>query len=145
MHHTKSFKERCFQALTFEALAILICAPVGAWLLDASLTHTGILTALVSLMAMLWNVIFNMGFDTLQRRLGFKRNVLARVVHALSFEAGLILAVVPVAAWWLEIGLLQAFLLDLGIVLFFLPYTFIFNWVYDKVRATVLSEPAHSA
>ena len=30
--------------------------------------------------------------------------------------------VVPVAAWWLNVSLVEALLLDLGIVLFFLPY-----------------------
>jgi uncharacterized membrane protein len=145
MNHSKSFKERFFQALAFETLAILICAPVGAWLLDISLVHTGVLTLLVSLLAMIWNVIFNLGFDRLQRRLGFKRGLLARLAHAILFEAGLILVAVPVAAWWLEIGLLEALLLDFSIVLFFLPYTFVFNLVYDKVRANLLSGRVRSA
>lgn len=145
MNHSKSFKERFLQALGFELLAILICAPVGAWLLDTSLTHTGVLTGMISLMAMAWNIIFNIGFDKLQCHMGFERKLLARIAHAVSFEAGLILAVVPVAAWWLKIGLLEAFLLDIGIVLFFLPYTFIFNWVYDKARATLLSGQTRSA
>jgi uncharacterized membrane protein len=55
------------------------------------------------------------------------------------FEIGLILAVVPLAAWWLDIGLWEAFVLDIGIVLFFLPYTFVFNWTYDHVRARVVA------
>jgi uncharacterized membrane protein len=42
---------------------------------------------------------------------------------------------VPVAAWWLNVSLWQAFLLDAGILLFFLPYTVAFNWVYDELRA----------
>ena len=43
--------------------------------------------------------------------------------------------VVPVAAWWLNVSLVEALLLDLGIVLFFLPYTFCFNLAYDALRA----------
>ena len=42
--------------------------------------------------------------------------------------------VVPVAAWWLNVSLVEALLLDLGIVLFFLPYTFCFNLAYDAAR-----------
>jgi uncharacterized membrane protein len=145
MNHTKSFKERFFQALGFEALAILICAPIGALLLDLSLVHTGVLTLLISLLAMLWNVVFNFGFDRLQRRLGFKRSLLVRAAHAVAFEAGLIVVAVPVAAWWLEIGLVEALLLDFSIMLFFLPYTFVFNLVYDKVRAYLLSARVHRA
>lgn len=71
--------------------------------------------------------------------MGFTRTMWARVVHSVLFEIGLILAVVPLAAWWLDIGLWEAFVLDIGIVLFFLPYTFAFNWGYDHVRAIVIA------
>lgn len=135
----KSVKERFFHALGFEVLAIAICAPLGAWLLGYPLAHIGLLTLMISLMAMGWNMAFNALFDRVQRRLGFKRTLAIRVVHALLFEVGLILAVVPVAAWWLGIGLWEAFVLDIGIVLFFLPYTFAFNWSYDHLRSVLLA------
>ena len=135
----KSVKERFFHALGFEVLAIAICAPLGAWLLDHSLAHMGLLTLMISLIAMSWNMLFNALFDRAQRRMGFRRTLVARAVHSVLFEIGLILAVVPLAAWWLGIGLWQAFVLDIGIVLFFLPYTFVFNWTYDHVRASVVA------
>ena len=131
----KSITERFLHALMFEVLAIAICAPLGAWLLGYSLAHIGLLTLMVSLIAMGWNMIFNALFDRAQRRFGFERGMAARAVHAVLFEIGLILAVVPLAAWWLDISLWRAFVLDIGIVLFFLPYTFVFNWVYDSLRA----------
>lgn len=135
----KSVKERFFHALGFEVLAIVICAPLGAWLLGYPLAHIGLLTLMISLVAMLWNMVFNTLFDRAQRRIGFERKLLARVVHSLLFEVGLILAVVPLAAWWLSIGLWEAFVLDIGIALFFLPYTFVFNWTYDHLRAIVVA------
>lgn len=36
-------------------LAISICAPLGAWLLAYSLGHMGVLTLMISLVAMTWN------------------------------------------------------------------------------------------
>ena len=135
----KTIKERFFHALAFEVIAIAICAPLGAWLLGYSLAHIGLLTLMISLIAMSWNMVFNALFDRAQRRIGFKRTLMARAVHALMFEVGLLLAVVPLAAWWLAIGLWDAFVLDIGIALFFLPYTFVFNWTYDHVRALVVA------
>lgn len=135
----KSVKERFFHALGFEVLAIAICAPLGTWLLGYSLAHMGLLTLMISLIAMAWNMVFNAVFDRAQRRIGFRRNLMARAVHSVLFEIGLILAVVPLAAWWLDIGLWQAFVLDIGIVLFFLPYTFAFNWSYDQLRALFMA------
>lgn len=139
MKFEKSIAERFLHALVFEVLAIAICAPLGAWLLGYPLAQMGALTLMVSLIAMGWNMLFNALFDLAQRRIGFQRNLAARAAHAVLFEIGLILAVVPLAAWWLAISLWRAFVLDIGIVLFFLPYTFAFNWVYDCLRARLLA------
>jgi uncharacterized membrane protein len=135
----KSVKERFFHALGFEVLAIVICAPLGAWLLGYSLGHIGLLTLMISLIAMSWNMVFNAIFDRAQHRMGFARTLVVRAIHALIFEVGLLLAVVPLAAWWLDIGLWEAFVLDIGIALFFLPYTFVFNWTYDHLRVLVVA------
>ncbi len=135
----KSVKERFLHALGFEVLAIAICAPLGAWLLGYSLAHMGLLTLMISLIAMAWNMVFNAVFDRAQQRFGFRRSLAVRALHSVLFEVGLILAVVPLAAWWLDIGLWEAFVLDIGIVLFFLPYTFAFNWSYDHLRAIIVA------
>lgn len=134
----KSIRERFFHAFCFEALAIAICTPLGAWLLDYSLAHMGLLTLMISLIAMLWNMVFNAAFDRIQLRFGFRRTVTVRAAHAVAFEVGLVLTVVPLAAWWLGMSLWTAFLLDMGIVLFFLPYTFVYNLAYDSLRVRLV-------
>jgi uncharacterized membrane protein len=135
MQLQKSLTQRLAHSIAFEVIAIALCAPLGALLLGYPLAHMGLLTLMVSLVAMAWNMAFNALFDSLQRRLGFQRTLAVRGLHALLFEAGLILAVVPLAAWWLDIGLWEALVLDIGIALFFLPYTFIFNLAWDKLAA----------
>ncbi len=122
-------------ALMFEAIAVVLCTGAGMLLLDMSPAQLGVLTIAISLIAMLWNMIFNALFDRLQRRFGFVRNVAVRILHACCFEVGLAIMVVPLAAWWLDTTLIRAFWLDFGILLFFLPYTFFFNLVYDRLRA----------
>lgn len=131
----KSLKERALHALLFELIGVLVFAPGLAWVLGESLGRMGAMTVMISTVAMLWNMLFNAGFDRLRARLGFAMSLKVRALHALSFEAGLIVAVVPLAAWWLSISLLEAFVLDIGLLLLFLPYTLVFNLVYDKVRA----------
>ena len=130
----RSLGERIGHALVFELIALAICAPALAWLLDQPLLHLGLLTLMFSTVAMLWNMLFNYLFDRAQRRLGFQRNLQARLCHAALFELGLIVVLVPLAAWWLSIGLLEALLLDIGLILFFLPYTVGFNWSWDVLR-----------
>lgn len=135
MNLKKTVAERFFHALSFEVLAISISAPLGAWLLNYSLAHMGLLTLMISLVAMTWNMVYNALFDQAQRNFGFQRNLLVRAIHSVLFEIGLVLFIVPLAAWWLSIGLWEALALEIGIALFFLPYTFVFNWTYDHLYA----------
>jgi uncharacterized membrane protein len=130
----KTLKERALHALLFEIIGVILFAPGLAWVLGQSLGKMGAMTVMISTVAMLWNMVFNALFDRVRARVGFAMTLGARAVHAISFEAGLVLAVVPLAAWWLSISLLEAFLLDIGLLLLFLPYTMLFNWAYDKTR-----------
>jgi uncharacterized membrane protein len=134
----KSLKERALHALLFEMIGVLLFAPALAWLLGHSLGKMGAMTVMISTVAMLWNMLFNAGFDRVRARLGFAMSFKMRALHALAFEGGLIVAVVPLAAWWLSISLLEAFWLDIGLLLLFLPYTMVFNLAYDKVRARMI-------
>jgi len=141
----KSLKERALHALLFELIGVLMFAPGLAWVLGQSIGKMGAMTVMISTIAMLWNMVFNAGFDRLRARLGFALNLKARALHAIGFEAGLIFMVVPVVAWWLSVGLLEAFLLDIGLVLLYLPYTMLFNLAYDGVRERLLAGPQHCA
>lgn len=141
MSPQKTLKERLFHALLFEFIALAICAPTLAWLMDQPLAHMGVLTLMFSLVATLWNMVYNALFDRVQRRLGFIRTLPVRILHASLFEAGLVIMLVPLAAWWLNVSLLEAFILDIGLLLFFLPYTVVFNWVYDTLRGRWIERP----
>ncbi|MBX8589895.1 multidrug/biocide efflux PACE transporter [Pseudomonas cichorii] len=134
----KSFKERILHATLFEVCGVIMIAPLLAWVMGHSLGMMGAMTVMISTVAMIWNMIYNTLFDRLRARLGFSMTLGKRALHALGFEGGLILAVVPLAAWWLSISVLEAFLLDIGILLLFLPYTMLFNWAYDLVRERVM-------
>ncbi|MFJ4197070.1 multidrug/biocide efflux PACE transporter [Pseudomonas sp. NPDC089534] len=130
----KSITERICQAIGFEVLAILICTPLLAWIMGKPLLDMGVVTVVVAVLALVWNVVFNGAFDRVLKRLGIRHNAWVRVVHALLFEGGLVVMGVPLIAWWLSVSLWQAFLLDIGVLLFFLPYTYVYHWAYDVVR-----------
>ncbi|TFF06116.1 multidrug/biocide efflux PACE transporter [Pseudomonas sp. BCA14] len=142
MHPTKSITERVGQALGFEGLALLICTPLLVWITGRPVLEMGAVTLALSLLALTWNIIFNSLFDRLKVRLQLTGGVWTRVVHALLFEGGLILVAVPLIAAWLKISLMQAFMLDIGVLLFFLPYTYVYHWGYDVIREKVVSKNA---
>ena len=140
MHaYQRSLSERLFHALLFEILAIVISAPLAAWLTGQPVFDMGVLSAAIATLAVLWNMLYNWLFDRLQQSMGFNRGVWIRTLHAFGFEFGLILAAIPLAAWWLRISLWQALLLDIGFVPFYLPYGFLFNLGYDKIRQNLIT------
>jgi uncharacterized membrane protein len=134
MNANKTITERIFQAVGFELLAILICTPLLAWIMDKPMLEMGVVTVVIAALALAWNVVFNGLFDRVLERFDIVRNAWLRIVHALLFEGGLVAVGVPLIAWWLKVSLWQAFLLDIGVLLFFLPYTYVYHWVYDVVR-----------
>ncbi|AMW82043.1 hypothetical protein AK972_1243 [Pseudomonas yamanorum] len=140
MTPTKSITERVWQAIGFEGLALLICTPLLVWIMDRPVVEMGTVTLAISLMALTWNIIFNSLFDRLKLRLNLANGVWTRVLHALMFEGGLIIVAVPLIAWWLNISLMQAFILDIGVLLFFLPYTYVYHWGYDAVRERIMQK-----
>ena len=140
MNPTKSITERVFQALGFEGLALLICTPLLVWVTGRPALEMGAVTLAISLLALSWNVIFNSLFDRLKVRLQLPGGGRTRVLHALLFEGGLILLAVPLIAALMKISLLEAFILDIGVLLFFLPYTYVYHWGYDVIREKVASK-----
>ena len=138
MNPTKSISERVGQALGFEGLALLICTPLLVWITGRPALEMGAVTLGISLLALTWNIIFNSLFDRLKARLQLANNAWTRVLHALMFEGGLIIVCVPLIAAWLNISLMDAFILDIGVLLFFLPYTYVYHWGYDVLREKFL-------
>jgi uncharacterized membrane protein len=54
------------------------------------------------------------------------------VVHAVLFECGLLVLLVPFIAWYLAVPLWEALVMDLGLAGFYLVFTLVFNWAYDR-------------
>lgn len=127
--------DRIRHVVIFEIIALSIITPLGAWVFGLPMTDMGVVGAGAALIAASWNYLFNLGFDhALARLRGSVRKTLGlRVVHALLFEAGLLAVLVPFIAWYLRIGLIEAFLMDVALAGFFLIYAFAFNWAYDVI------------
>lgn len=129
----RTFADRVRHTLMFEVIALILVATIGAWITGRSVETIGLLGLMFSALAMFWNFTFNWMFDHWERvhRNGQKRTVLIRVIHAVLFEAALLLVGIFLVAWWLDVTYWYAFMLDIGFSSFFLVYAFCFNWAYD--------------
>lgn len=101
---------RVVYAVIFEALAIgfttvilsLMGNPAGAS------AAVGVLSSVV---ALIWNMVFNTLFERWERRSGHTgRPLRIRLLHTLLFELGLVIVLVPAVALLLQVSLWEAFL-----------------------------------
>lgn len=136
--YPRSMAERTTHAVLFEIISIVLTAPISAWLLNKSIWDIGMVAILLSTIAMILNIIYNIGFDKIYPP-AVSRNFKIRAIHTLGFELSFIVISVPVVAFSLSISLLAALLMDLGFLVFYLFYTFGFNWLYDYVRSQLIA------
>ncbi|MDP2417994.1 MAG: PACE efflux transporter [Hydrogenophaga sp.] len=125
---------RIVQAVLYETFAIACVAPMLMLVFGQSPMSSLGLSVTMSSIALVWNYTFNFLFERWESGQAIKgRSWRRRAAHGLGFEGGLALILVPVMAGWLGITWWQAFVADLGILLFFLVYTVVFTWVFDRV------------
>ena len=131
----RSFPDRVRHTVLFEVLGLALVIPGGAMLFNLPATHMGVIGVGSATVATLWNFVYNLGFDhAMLRFIGHTRKSLAlRVLHALLFEGGLLVLLLPPMAWYLGMGLWQTFVMDLAIVVFYVVYAFLFNLAYDRI------------
>ena len=127
-------KRRVLYVALYELIAIAAATLGLALLTGQSAAHASVASIAASAIAVVWNLVFNWAFERWESRQAVRgRSVARRVAHAIGFEGGLVFTLVPLFAWWFGVSLWQAFVMDLGLIVFFLCYTFAFNWGFDRV------------
>jgi len=131
----RSTRDRIRHAILFEVLGLALIIPLGTLLFGLHASDMGVIGVGSACVATAWNYVYNLGFDhTMQRLAGHTRKSLpVRLAHAVLFEAGLLVILLPPIAWYLGIGIVQAFAMDIAIAAFYVAYAFVFNLVYDRV------------
>lgn len=121
--------------VTLYELIAIACITAGLALLAGQPpSHAGVAAVMSSLIAISWNFLYNLVFEAWEKRQATRgRNIRRRVVHALGYEGVLLLVGIPLYAWWLEVSLASAFVLNIGFVVFFLFYSFLYTWAFDIV------------
>lgn len=126
-------QRRVVYAVIFEALAIVFTTLILAALGNSA--GPSLLVGVVSsAVALIWNMVFNTLFEKWEAWSGHTgRPLWVRILHMTLFESGLVLFLVPAVALILQISLWEAFLYELALIIFFLIYTGIYAWCFDRV------------
>ncbi|MBG2710785.1 MULTISPECIES: PACE efflux transporter [Proteus] len=140
MFYLKPRSRKLVYAITFETLAILLSTVLLA-ILSQSQSHNSLPVAIaVSVIALIWNYIFNSFFELIESKLKIKkRTVMVRLTHAISFELGLFFFTIPLYMWWYNVGFIKAISMEITILVFFFVYTYLFTLAFDKLCPRVYS------
>jgi uncharacterized membrane protein len=127
-------KRKITYVATYEIIAFLFGTLGFFSFSDSSIERASTLAVFASLFAVSWNFAYNAMFErweakSITRGRGFGR----RVLHAVGFEIGFLVVLLPVAAWWLDISYMRSFIVNLSLNIFFFVYTFAFTWAFDRV------------
>lgn len=133
----RSLPDRIRQVALFELGGLLLITPPFVWISGVAVYESIGMLATVALIAALWNAVYNTAFDWFEGRLtgrtADRRPIRLRILHALGFEFGLLLASLPVVMWWTGMTWLQALLADVIVAVAYVLYAFGFNMVYDRL------------
>ncbi|UTO19622.1 PACE efflux transporter [Acinetobacter sp. Z1] len=130
----QGIKRRVTYVFFYEIFSFFICAMLLAMLSGTSMSHTGPLSILIAVIAVTVNFIYNYVFEMWEKQqISKTRTVKRRVAHAIGFQLVLITILIPLIAWWMQISLIKAFLLDFSLMILIPCYTFVYNYFFDHV------------
>ena len=130
----RTTRDRIRHAIAFEIIGLaLLIGVLGQF--GYNMAHIGLMGIFFSIVATFWNYAFNVAFDAFMMKAynSLKKTFWLRIGHSLAFEAGLLVVTIPVLAWTLNVSLWHAFIMDIGMVIFYVFYAYIFNLTYDKI------------
>lgn len=132
--HDRPKLRRVIYATSFEGGGILMSTALLLLMAETSAGGSFVFSVLCSTIAMLWNLAFNAMFEAWEARQTTRgRSLARRTAHALLFEAGLLLALLPLTAWWFAVPLVQALAYEAVLIAAFLAYTWVFTWAFDRL------------
>lgn len=118
----------------FEISGTIISAFMLAFLSGTEASHTGPLAVMISTTAVTVNLVYTWLFERWESRQAARtRSFARRILHAAGFQTMLVMFLIPLIAWWMQISLIEALLLDAVLIVFFPIYMFVYNWAFDLV------------
>lgn len=115
----RTIGDRIRHALSFEIIGLALIIPLGSVVFGMPAEDIGIVGVVSATIATAWNYLYNLGFDRHAAQAGHNAKTVAiRVAHAVLFELGLLLVLMPFIAWYLDISIIHALVMDVSFALF---------------------------
>ena len=140
----QGIKRRITFIVLYEVIAVAISSGIFM-LMGQNGAESSSMAVIATTIALAWNLAFNWLFEEWEARQAESgRSFGRRLAHAVGFEGGLALILVPVIAFWFGVSFWEAIKLELGLLVFLFVYTFVFNWAFDRIFGLPASAQAAS-
>ena len=135
----RSRRDRLLQAISEEAGGMLLVSPIYAAIFGARLDESFVLLAAIAALSLVLCPIYNTVFDRMELRytgrIASNRPHGWRVVHAISYEASVVVAEVPMLVALGGHDVAEALALDVGLGAFYAGYGYLFHLGFDRLLA----------
>lgn len=139
----RSLPERLFQAVLYEVIAIAFLTPVYSWAFDMPFDNSLGTMAMISLGVIIWAAIYNTIFDRVMfartGRLAHDKTTGLRLLHATLLEVTITFIAVPIIMIMSDASIWVALLADIAFSVLFAIYTYVFYFIYDRLRPVRLA------
>jgi uncharacterized membrane protein len=114
----RNTRDRLRHAIGFELIGLLIAAPLASWVTGVGLNHMGPLALFFSVVATVWNYVYNIGVDRLLLRLQghTHKSLWQRVLHTLIPSLCASSLKIPL---WLSVMIPIFFIISSSFVIYF--------------------------
>ena len=127
-------KRRVAFVVGYEGFSLLFTIVVLGALLGHGGGESTLTAVLVTVTATTWNYVWNMMYEAFERRRGMRgRGAGSRALHAFGYEGGVLIFTVPLVALLLSVSLWEALMIEGGLLVFFLVFTVLYTWAFDRV------------
>jgi len=136
----RSGRDRLRYTFLFELLLVSMIIPAGSFFFDKPFSEIGTLAILLSLKAMILNLIYNWVFDKIDAKAGrisSDRSTLGRLLHAIGFEVSVTITSLPLYVWLITVTVVEALIADIFVTTFVVGYTYVVTLGYDKIYPVV--------
>ena len=126
-------KRRVVFVVLYEVMAVALSSGIFMLMGQQGSESTG-MAVIATTLALVWNLAFNWLFEQWEwRQASAQRSVARRIAHAVGFEGGLALMLIPIMAYWFGVSWWTAAQMEVGLLVFLLVYTLVFNWLFDRI------------
>lgn len=112
----------------------IIASTIIMFVVSGNIGNSFVASVVATTTALIYGFIYNTGFEWFEKKISvLHRPVWVRVIHTLGFQVGMMAVMTPVMMVLLGLGVVAAFMTQIGLSIFFVFFNAVFTYCFDKI------------